>query len=146
MAPGAVVRFPGPAMRFDHSPTKSEGALARPQRLASERGHQGLLPEPLLAALLGDAEGTTVSVLEKLGIQREPLARAAELAMDRQPRVGGPGADARGTVYLGETLRQVLEGAEKAAERLKDEFVSVEHLLLSLAEPAHAGEAQRVLA
>jgi ATP-dependent Clp protease ATP-binding subunit ClpB len=133
-------------MRFDHYTIKSQEALERARRLASERGHQELLPEHLLAALLGDAEGTTASVLEKLGIQREPLARAAELAMDRQPRVSGSGADAHGTVYLGESLRQVLEGAEKAAERLKDEFVSVEHVLLSLADPTHAGEAQRVLA
>ncbi len=132
-------------MRFDHYTIKSQEALERAQRLASEHHHQGLEPEHLLAALLDDAEGTTVALLEKLGVPREPLAQAAGLAVGRLPRVTGPGTDAQ-SVHLGESLRRVLEAAERSAERLKDEFISVEHLLLALADPEHPGEAQRALA
>src|SRR4029077_6545104 len=78
-APCPVIAFAS-AMRFDRYTIKSQEALERAQRLASERGHQELQPEHLLSALLDDAEGTTASVLEKLGVSREPLARAAELA------------------------------------------------------------------
>ena len=119
---------------------KSQEALERAQRLASERSHQELRPEHLLAALLEDAGGTVIAVLEKLGVQREPLAKANTLAMDRLPRVQG------GSMHLGDALRLALERAEQAAERLKDEFVSVEHLLLALADPEHPSDVQRALA
>jgi ATP-dependent Clp protease ATP-binding subunit ClpB len=132
-------------MRFDHYTIKSQEALERAQRLASEHHHQELQPEHLLAALMDEAEGTTAALLEKLGVPREPLAQAAALALGRLPRVTGPGAGEQ-SVHLGESLRRVLEAAEKAAEKLKDEFVSVEHLLLALADPELPGEAQRALA
>ena len=127
-------------MKLDRLTIKSQEALERAQRLASEHGHQELQPEHLLAALLEDAGGTVAAVLQKLGVQREPLAQANTLAMGRLPRVQG------GSLYLGEALRQVLERAEQSAEKLQDEFVSVEHLLLSLADPEHPTDAQRALA
>jgi ATP-dependent Clp protease ATP-binding subunit ClpB len=127
-------------MKLDRLTIKSQEALERAQRLASERSHQELQPEHLLAALLEDAGGTIAAVLQKLGVQREPLAQGNTRAMDRLPRVQG------GSMYLGEALRQVLERAEQAAEKLSDEFVSVEHLLLSLADPEHPTDVQRALA
>ena len=89
--------------------------------------------------------GTALTVehfrtLEKLGVDREPLARANALALDRLPRVHG------GSMHLGDPLRQALERAEAAAGKLKDEFVSVEHLLLALADPEQATDVQRALA
>jgi ATP-dependent Clp protease ATP-binding subunit ClpB len=125
-------------MRFDRFTVKSQEALEHAQRLARDHGHQELQPEHLLVALLEDSEGIPAALFEKLGVPREPLLERARTAMERLPRVQG------GSLYLGETLRQVLESAESTAERLKDEFVSVEHLLLALAEPA-AGEAHRLL-
>jgi ATP-dependent Clp protease ATP-binding subunit ClpB len=127
-------------MRLDRYTIKSQEALERAQRLASEHRHQELQPEHLLVALLEDAAGTVAVVLEKLGVARAPLAEAATRAIDRLPRVQG------GTMYMGEPLRRVLEAAEQAADALKDEFVSVEHLLLALADPERPGEIQRVLA
>ncbi|HYN22947.1 MAG TPA: Clp protease N-terminal domain-containing protein, partial [Thermoanaerobaculia bacterium] len=105
-------------MKLDRFTIKSQEALERAQRLASERTHQELKPEHLLAALLEDAGGTVAAVLEKLGVQREPLAQANTLAMDRLPRVEG------GSMHLGDALRLALERAETVAEQLKDEFVS----------------------
>ena len=127
-------------MNPDRFTIKSQEALERAQRLASERSHQELRPEHLLAALLDDAGGTVVAVLEKLGVQREPLAQANTLAMDRLPRVQG------GSLFVGDALRLALERAEKVAEQLKDEFVSVEHLLLALADPEPPTDVQRALA
>ncbi|HKQ59143.1 MAG TPA: ATP-dependent chaperone ClpB [Candidatus Eisenbacteria bacterium] len=126
-------------MKLDRFTIKSQEALERAQRLAAERHHQELRPEHLLAALLEDAQGTVAAVLEKLGVPRAPLSRSVGLAMDRLPKVHG------GTMHLGEPLRAALEAAEVSAEQLKDEFVSVEHLLLALADPARAGDAQALL-
>ncbi|TMQ63213.1 MAG: ATP-dependent chaperone ClpB [Candidatus Eisenbacteria bacterium] len=127
-------------MRLEHFTIKSQEALERAQRLARDRGHQELAPEHLLTALLEDSEGITAALLEKLGVAREPLARAAAASLDRLPRVLG------GALYLGDALRHVLEAAEAQAERLKDEFVSVEHLWLALASPDPPSGASAALA
>ncbi|HTR97437.1 MAG TPA: ATP-dependent chaperone ClpB [Candidatus Acidoferrales bacterium] len=119
---------------------KSRDAIERTQRIAAERKHQALQPEHLLAALLQESDGTIQAVLAKLGIQPRALVAAVDEALDRLPRVQG------GTPHLDPALRDVLERAEAQAERLRDEFVSVEHLLLALADPAHPGGAQRALA
>src|SRR5262249_50310707 len=111
------------------------------QRIASERSHQELQPEHLLAALLEDREGTVAAVLSKLGVAREPLVAQVEQALDRLPRVSG-GA---GSMYVGAGLRAVLERAETAATQLKDEYISVEHLLLALASEANPGPSRGIL-
>ena len=127
-------------MNLDRYTVKSQEALERAERLARERGNPELSPEHLLAALLAEPEGTIAAVLQKLGVARESLAADVEQSLARMPRVQG------GTLALSETLRQGLEAAEGAAERLKDEYVSVEHLLMALAAPAGAGGAARALA
>jgi len=127
-------------MNLDKYTVKSQEALDRAQRLAREHGHQELAPEHLLAALLEDAEGAIPATLGKLGVQREALARETATALERLPRVQG------GTMYLSEALRGALDRAEDAAARLKDEYVSVEHLLMALADPATKSPAQQVLA
>jgi ATP-dependent Clp protease ATP-binding subunit ClpB len=127
-------------MDLERYTVKSREALERAQRIARDRSHQELRPEHLLAALLDERGGTIAAVLQKLGVDVAALARASESALASLSRVQG------GTAYLGQDLRGVLERAEAHAERLKDEFVSVEHLLVSLADPAHANAAQRALA
>jgi len=126
-------------MPFDKFTIKSQEALERAQRVAREHGHQELSPEHLLAALIDEPEGTVAAVLQKLGVQRAPLAAQAEAALGRLPRVSG------GSLYVGEALRAVLERAEGEAARLKDEFVSVEHLLMALASPDLASPVQQIL-
>jgi len=132
-------------MRLDRYTVRSQETLERAQRLARERSHQELQPEHLLAALLQEPEGTVATVLERIGVPRGSLLAQVEQALERLPRVQG------GSLYVGEGLRRVLEAAEQAAERLKDEFVSVEHLLMALAAPeaapagSSAGPAPRLL-
>jgi ATP-dependent Clp protease ATP-binding subunit ClpB len=115
-------------MNADRFTVKSREAIDRAQRIARDRSHQELRPEHLLAALLEDRAGTVVAVLQKLGVTSTALATSVESALGSLPRVQG------GNAYLGEALRSVLDRAETHAERLKDEFVSVEHLLLAMAD------------
>jgi ATP-dependent Clp protease ATP-binding subunit ClpB len=126
-------------MKLDRYTVKSQEALERAQRLARERGHQELQPDHLLAALLDESGGTVAAALEKLGVPRERLLAQAVDALEHLPKVQG------GSMYLGEGLRRVLEAAEQSAGRLKDDYVSVEHLLMALAAPESSGSAQRLL-
>jgi ATP-dependent Clp protease ATP-binding subunit ClpB len=126
-------------MRLDRYTVKSQEALERAQRLAREHSNQELQAEHLLVALLDEADGTIAGVLEKLGVQREALLTSARRAIDGLPRVQG------GSMYLGEALRSALERAEEHAERLKDDYVSVEHILMSLADPEHPSGGQLAL-
>ena len=126
-------------MKLDRYTVKSQEALEFAQRLARDRGQQELQAEHLLAALLQEPEGTVAAVLEKLGVPREPLLGQTHDALGRLPRVQG------GSMYVGEGLRHVLEAAEAEADRLKDDYVSVEHLLMALAAPGQDGPARRLL-
>ena len=127
-------------MNIDRFTVRSREALERAQRVARDRSHQELRPEHLLAALLADEGGTVTAVLQKLGVTAPALAKSSDAALAALPRVQG------GTAFLGQDLRSVLDRAEEHATRLKDEFVSVEHLLIALADPAHPNAAQRALA
>jgi ATP-dependent Clp protease ATP-binding subunit ClpB len=128
-------------MRSDAFTVKAQEALDRAQRLARERSNQNLLGEHLLAALLEDKEGVVTATLTKLGVDQGALAQETTAALDRLPRVSGS-AD----IYLSEEIRKALETADQERTRLKDEFVSTEHLLLGLAAPANKGSALDLLA
>ncbi len=119
---------------------KSREAIERAQKLARERHHQELQPEHLLAALLQEQGGTIAAVLAKLGVTPVTVQGALDEAFARLPRVQG------GSMHLGAALQSVFDRAESQAEQLKDEFVSVEHLLLALADESNPGGAQRALA
>ncbi len=126
-------------MDLERFTVRSREALERAQRIARDRSHQELRPEHLLASLLADDGGTVSAVFQKLGVNPSTLSSASEAALMKLPRVQG------GTFLLGNELRSVLERAEAHAGRLKDEFVSVEHLLMALADAEHPHAAQRVL-
>jgi ATP-dependent Clp protease ATP-binding subunit ClpB len=127
-------------MRPDVFTVKAQEALERAQRLARERNHQNLTGEHLLVSLLEDKEGVVAATLNKLGVDQARLTTESTEALDRLPKVSGS-AD----VYLSDELRQVLESADQERARLKDEFVSTEHLLLGLATGADKGAAQNIL-
>ncbi|MEO5618554.1 MAG: ATP-dependent chaperone ClpB [Candidatus Eisenbacteria bacterium] len=126
-------------MNLERFTVKSQEALEGAQRLAREGGHPELTPVHLLAALLAESEGPVAAVLEKLGARREALAGETTGALDRLPHVSG------GALHASAALVSALERAETIAQALKDEFVSVEHLLLALAD-AESGESGRLLA
>ena len=116
-------------IRFEKFTVKAQEAMQAAQSLADQHNHQSMEPEHLLLALLQQREGVVGPVLAKLGARPEVIQRALEQALERLPTVRGGG----GQHYLGERLRAALERAQAEAERLKDEYVSTEHLLWALA-------------
>ena len=126
-------------MRLDKFTVKVQEALQAAQSKADQRNHQAIEPEHLLGALLEQREGVVGPVLAKLGARPEAIQRELDAALGKLPSVKGASGQ-----YLGERTRQALERAQAEAERLKDEYVSTEHLLLALAQERD-GAAGRVL-
>src|SRR3989475_9097530 len=116
------------AMRFDKFTEKAQEALVAAQAAAKEHNHGQGEVEHLLLALLSQPDGIPAAVLSRMGIGVGPLRAQVEQALARQPKVYGPEEPA-----MGSGLRGVLERAVAEAGRLKDEYVSTEHLLLGLA-------------
>jgi len=114
-------------VRFDKFTVKAREAMQAAQRLAESRQNQQIDCCHLLAALLEDSEGVIAPIIRKLGVDRARLSAEAEQAMDSLPKVSGAGR-----VYITPELERTLEDAQQEADRLKDEFISTEHLLLGL--------------
>ena len=116
-------------MRMDKLTIKSQEALAAAGKAAEVSGHQEVTTEHLLAALVAQPEGVVGPLLGKLGVRLDALGRDLEAAIARLPKISGSGAE----TYLSKELRKALEAAEAEAHKLKDEYVSTEHLLLAIA-------------
>jgi len=107
---------------------KVQEALQRSQQLASDRNHQQIEPEHLLFSLLEDSENLAVSMMKKLEADLSGIKLFLTERIDRFPKVSG----GVGQVYLSRELDTVLQQSLKEAEKLKDEYISVEHVLLAL--------------
>ena len=123
---------------------KSQEALQEAQALATQRGHTEVDGEHLLLALLDASGGLAARLLELAGADAEALRSDIESELDRRPKVGGPGVTP-GTVHLTQRLSRLLDAADREAKRLKDEYVSVEHLVLALTEEGTSTAAGRRL-
>ena len=119
-------------MRMDRFTLKVQEALQAAQALAREHSHQALEPLHLLAALLDQEDGVVDPVLQKLGVSPQTLSGRVRSELERMPKVYGADAGS----HLGGRLQQVLEKAWSEAERLKDDYLSSEHVLLALAARA----------
>ncbi len=121
---------------------KLQEALGRAQNAALSAHHQAVDVEHLLAALLEDDQGLAASILRLAGVDRAAVRRRLEEEIKRFVQVTGGGSDAGG-VYITQRLGRVMARAEQEAGKLKDEYVSVEHVLIAvLDEP---GAASRIL-
>jgi len=118
------------AIKWDKFTVKSQQALQAAQGHAAENGNPEVLPLHLMAALLEDKEGVVLPVLEKVGVPVQQLLSALNSAIDKLPKVQG----ASNQPGLSQSLTKVLDAAFKEAENFKDDYVSTEHLLLSLAK------------
>jgi ATP-dependent Clp protease ATP-binding subunit ClpB len=108
---------------------KSQQAVAQAQSLATRLGHQQIDVEHVLASLLSQEEGLTRKVLSRINVPVDELSRRLESYLAKLPSVQGPGAS---SPYVSPRLHQVLENAIQEAEKLKDDYVSVEHMLLAM--------------
>src|SRR3954451_1871162 len=114
------------AFRFEKLTLKSQEAVQRAQELAKERGHQRLEPMHLLAALLDPEQSVIRALLSQLGVNPAQVLRAAEEGLNSLPKVMG------GETTLSPDLNRVFEQAADEAGRMRDQYISVEHLLLGL--------------
>ena len=120
-------------MDMNRMTVKLQEALQAASAHAMRRSHQGIEVEHLLLALVEQAEGLAGPLLEQAGTSVAAVRGALEQALAKVPQVQGPGAGP-GQIHLTSRLSQVLTRAEQEMRGLRDEYLSVEHVLLAMAE------------
>ena len=128
-------------MDLDKFTQKAQEAIIGAQSVAGEHSHGQVEPEHLLLALLRQSDGIVPQIIQKLEANPGEMALALEGELQRKPKVYG----ATTQVGLSRELSRTFDEAQKAAARMRDDYVSTEHLLLALTG-AHGGEASRFLA
>ena len=118
--------------RPDRLTEKTQEAIQQAQALAQEAQQQEITPEHLLLALLQQADGTVPPIVQQIGVDPSRVATELKAQLDRLPKVYGAES------YLGSRLRRLLDAAWNEMERLKDEYLSTEHILLAIVEEANS--------
>jgi ATP-dependent Clp protease ATP-binding subunit ClpB len=126
-------------MNINKYTEKAQEAVLAAQQLAGREGHAEILPEHLLLTLLEQRDGIVSAIVQKVGQDPAAIATAVRGELGRLPRAGGT------QVGLSPRLRRIADEAEQEAERLKDEYVSTEHLLLTIAAEGRGSTASRIL-
>ena len=122
-------------MNLNQLTQRSRQALQDAQTLASQHGNQQLEQAHLLLALVRDEEGLVPQLLTAMGLTLPSFRAAATDRVEKLPKVSGGGREAD-KVYITQELDRALNAAESAAKAMKDEYISVEHLLLGLVDGA----------
>lgn len=117
-------------MNWEKLTIKAQEAIQEAQKRAESLGHQSIENEHLLLALISQKDGIIPPILDKLGAKADMIARDIEQELKKIPRVEG----AMNQTYISPRLKQALDTAFTEAERLKDEFVSTEHLLIAITD------------
>jgi len=126
-------------MRLDKFTIKSQELIQQAQSLASQQHHQQLEPEHLLSAMLAESEGVTHAICRKIGVSPGAVAREVALALEKLPKVSHVG-----DVYMSARTKRLLEASFSEASKMKDEYVSIEHLLLAISDEKE-GEIAKIL-
>jgi ATP-dependent Clp protease ATP-binding subunit ClpB len=122
---------------------KSQEALHDAQTKALRYGHQEVDGEHLLLALLEQPEGLVPRLFNKMDVPVENLKAEVEGELRKRPSVSGAGTEA-GKIYVTQRLNRILIKAQEEAQRLKDDYVSVEHLALAMIEEGAATAASQI--
>ncbi|MBI2116516.1 MAG: AAA family ATPase [candidate division NC10 bacterium] len=126
-------------MRFDQFTVKAQDVIQIAQKTAEEMQHQALDVEHLLLSLVEQPEGILAPLLQKVGASPKQIAASLRQELGKLPKVYGPAQ-----VYVTPRLNEVFKRAQEEAGRLKDEYISVEHLLLGILDES-SGVALQVL-
>lgn len=118
-------------MNMNKLTQKSQEAVYDAQNIAIRHGHQEVDVEHLVFALLTQENGLIPKLLEKMNIPLENLKNAVEQELRKRPRVSGAGQES-GKIYISQKLSKLLVEAENSADKLKDDYLSVEHLFLAI--------------
>ena len=117
---------------------KSLEAIQEAQNIALEHNNMQIEQEHLVCALLEQNDGLIPQLMKKMGIEPDALLHAVAQRVESLPGVTGPGRES-GKIYVSGDVDQNLIAAEREAERMKDEYVSVEHIMLAILEKPNAG-------
>jgi ATP-dependent Clp protease ATP-binding subunit ClpB len=117
-------------MRFDRFTLKAQEAVQASQEIANKYSHQAIEPEHVLIALLDQEGGIVPSILQKLGIDPGTVYQQVEAELEKMPKQYGVTAEG----YVSPNLKKIFDNAWNEAQRLKDEYLSTEHLLLAISE------------
>ncbi len=128
-------------MRFDKFTLKAQEVIQHSQEVAEKFGHQMIEPEHMGLAILEQTEGVVPALLAKIGANRDHLLQAFTEAMEKIPRVSGTGF---GHASISQRTKGVLDKAFSEADQMKDEYVSLEHLLIALVEEKQ-GQTAKIL-
>ena len=115
-------------MRFDQMTIKLQEAFSTAQALCSSENQQALECEHLLLSLFQDPDGIATALVKKVGVDPDQIQGALQDRVAKFPKVSNAGQ-----VHLSETLNDVARKAEEEAQKMKDEFLSAEHILLAVA-------------
>lgn len=118
-------------MNIEKLTQKSLDALKKAQSLAGENGNNSVGEEHLLAALLSQPDGLTGEIIKNIGASPELLLSETEQEISKLPKISGSGYDPN-NIYISSELNKALGNAEKQAEKMQDDYISVEHILLGL--------------
>lgn len=117
-------------IKFDKFTIKAQEAIGEAQQIASSYNHQEIRGEHLLLALINQKDGVIPSILQKLEVNSEELKAKLERLLEKIPQVyGGSGGQ-----HIGNELNDMLNTAQQEAQKVKDEFISTEHLFIALVE------------
>ncbi|MFW6081918.1 MAG: Clp protease N-terminal domain-containing protein, partial [Desulfosalsimonas sp.] len=125
-------------MRFDKFTIKSQELTQGAQSRASQNSNQQIEPVHLLAEMLEDSQGVAVAIIRKIGADPSAILKDANEAIQKLPRVKGAGE-----VYISPLTKKIFESAFTIASNMKDQYVSIEHIFLALAETKE-GDAGRI--
>ncbi|MYC15989.1 MAG: ATP-dependent chaperone ClpB [Gemmatimonadetes bacterium] len=123
---------------------KSQEAVQQAQAIALRYGHQEVDGEHLLAALVAQEDGLVPRILVRMQVDGDVLKSEVEKELARQPKISGPGVE-QDKIYVTQRFQKLFLSAQGEAERLKDEYISVEHLLLALIGEGDKTPAGRML-
>ena len=126
-------------MRYDKFTIKSQELIQNAQDLASRQKNPQLEPEHLLSAMLTETEGIAGAILQKMGVAPGQVVSEITRAVERLPKVSQPDQ-----VYVSSQTKKVLDAAFAEAAKMKDQYVSIEHILLALCDEKN-GETPRIL-
>ena len=131
-------------MDLNRMTQKTQEAIQSAQSLAVRYGHVEVDSEHLLLALLEQENGLVPRLVQRLDIDPKAMIQAVQAELQRLPAVSGPGVEP-GKIYVTQRFNQVLVKAEAEAKRLKDDFISVEHVLLVMTDEGSKTAVGRVL-
>jgi ATP-dependent Clp protease ATP-binding subunit ClpB len=123
---------------------KSQDALSQSQKIAIEYGHSDVDLDHLAMALASQTDGLIPVLLKKMGVDAHKVQEILQKHLAKRPKISGAGYDPS-RIFLSQRLSRVLIDAEKESERLKDDYVSVEHIWLELIKNASQTGLQEVL-